>query len=356
MVPRSGPASIGHSGTWIADVRALGVPPVAEALGFSIKGRSIAPCPGCGAEQRGRSIPDRRGPVGMTADGLGFRCHRCQAHGDAVSFAALAVIGVERPTYEQWRDLRHACARAGLCEFGGARHGDVSAPTRGRPQAIAGPSPERPANNEVARLWSCCRAVTCDDVVSAWLRSRSIDPCRTEDLDLARALPPQATLPRWARSNAGSWIETQHRLLVPLYDDQGTMASIHARAIIQTHPKSLSPARCTLAGLVMADSGGVRMLVGGEWQPRQVWVGEGVPDFLTLACDFNESDDESAALGIVSGSWTGAIAARVPNGCRVVIATHDDEPGIRYATRIGADLASRTQLFRWRVAAPEARA
>lgn len=343
-------ASTVHHRPWIAGVHELGIVVVAEALGFTAKGRSLAPCPACGSDQRGYSNPDKRGPVGVTADGRGFHCHRCQAHGDAVVFAALAVVGVEKPAREQWSALRDACARAGLCEWEGDWGRDaVSASTRPRPLAPATRPPVRPACETVASLWSCSRPVTCDEAVTAWLRSRGIEPRRVEDLELARGLPPDAALPEWARSGDGLWTETGHRLLLPLYDERGRMASLHARAIVRAHPKSLSPAGCALRGLVMADAGGVRMLEGGGWQPRQVWIAEGVPDFLTLACDFNESDDDSAALGVVSGSWTAKIAARVPDACRVVIATHGDEKGDQYAARIAAELGSRVRLSRWRV-------
>jgi microcystin degradation protein MlrC len=97
----------------------------------------------------------------------------------------------------------------------------------------------------------------------------------------------------------------------------------------------------------MADAGAARMLIGGAWQPRQVWIAEGVPDFLTLASDFNEADDESAMLAVVSGSWSHEIADRIPDGCRVVVATHNDDAGDQYAAEIAGTLRSRRQLFRW---------
>jgi len=53
----------------------------------------------------------------------------------------------------------------------------------------------------------------------------------------------------------------------------------------------------------------------------------------------------------VSGSWSAAIAARIPNGSHVVIATDNDAAGDKYAEIIAASLSGRVYLERRRQAA-----
>ena len=55
-------------------------------------------------------------------------------------------------------------------------------------------------------------------------------------------------------------------------------------------------------------------------------------------------------LGIFAGSWSNALAARIPTGTRVAIRTdHDDNgAGDRYAELIARSLAGRCELRRTR--------
>ena len=89
------PTSRGRRGpSWVELARSVPVAQVAAAAGLGAgRSNSLAPCPACGAEQRGSTPPDRRGPVGTTRDGFGWRCHRCGAGGDGIALVALAVSG-----------------------------------------------------------------------------------------------------------------------------------------------------------------------------------------------------------------------------------------------------------------------
>ncbi|WP_434348144.1 hypothetical protein ACN6A1_10615 [Myxococcus virescens] len=72
-----------------------------------------------------------------------------------------------------------------------------------------------------------------------------------------------------------------------------------------------------------------------------------MPDFLTRATDYSEAAEGApAVLSVLSGSWTTALAARVPNGTIVGIDTHQDAAGERYARTIAATLAERCRLKR----------
>ena len=77
-------------------------------------------------------------------------------------------------------------------------------------------------------------------------------------------------------------------------------------------------------------------------------VAEGVPDFLSWTTTCPVADESAPAiLGVASGSWTSDLAARVPDGTRVVIATHHDGAGHRYAQTIAGTLAGRCEVRRW---------
>jgi len=238
---------------------------------------------------------------------------------------------------------RHA-ARAGVGARGGAR--------RTTPH-----DKPRPPENQVHALWARCRPLDQDREATAWACARGLDPFIIADRDLCRALPADASVPSWANLGGTAWPEGGYRLVLPLYGPSGRIESLHARNVrLDASPKGALPGGYAASGLVMADAGGAQLLAGSAWQPRQVWIAEGVPDFLTLALDFNDADDESAMLGVVSGSWSNEIAARIPEQCRVVVATHDDEAGDRYASDIAATLRTRTRLFRWSLLVGEAQA
>lgn len=196
-----------------------------------------------------------------------------------------------------------------------------------------------------------------DSMCAAWLRSRALSPATVRDLDLARALPDGQT-PRWARARGVTWAESGHRLLVPLFDALGRLASVRARVVVagQDGPKALAPAGYTTAGLVMADALARRLLageVGAAEQVRDVGllVAEGGPDYLTWAARWGTDgslDRAPAVFGIESGAWTAEVAARVPDGTRLCVATHDDGAGERYAAAIVASFGARpVEVLRW---------
>ncbi len=214
---------------------------------------------------------------------------------------------------------------------------------------------QRPPKQQVHALWARCRPLDQDRETSAWASTRGLDPFTIADRDLCRALPADATVPGWAHLGGAPWPEGGYRLVLPLYDPSGRIASLHARNVRpDAVPKGALPASYAASGLIMAEGGAAQMLAGGVWQPHDVWIAEGVPDFLTLASDFNDADDESVVLGVVSGSWSKEIADRIPEECRVVVATHDDSAGERYASTIATTLTPRQQLFRWSALANEA--
>jgi hypothetical protein len=116
---------------WIADLKRLGVGAVAAVLGMEPRGRGgWAPCPACSAERRGN---ERRAPIGTNARG-GWRCHSCQAEGDAADLLSYGVAGARYRDLsdEQRIDVRTRAEREGLVAEDG---GDRPAPKRAQPLA-----------------------------------------------------------------------------------------------------------------------------------------------------------------------------------------------------------------------------
>jgi hypothetical protein len=96
----------------------------------------------------------------------------------------------------------------------------------------------------------------------------------------------------------------------------------------------------------MADARALAMLAG-KARPVALLVAEGVPDHLTWATRYKASDDSApAVLGVLSGSWSDELAARVPDGLRVAVRVHRDDAGNHYAARICASLAARCEVHR----------
>jgi len=148
------------------------------------------------------------------------------------------------------------------------------------------------------------------------------------------------------RRGIGLWSPCSGRRDVP---------RVSARNIFLDCPpgeKAAAPAGFAVAGLCMADPLARLVLQDGAapswWHgPLRIVVAEGEADFLTWATHFSDADEEArAVIGVVAGSWTPEIAARVPDGSRVVIRTHADEAGDRYADRIAETLTGRCILQR----------
>jgi len=237
-------------------------------------------------------------------------------------------------------------------KFGASHIARPAAPNR----INADPSPARPPQHEVAELWAASLPVSDAPEASAWFAHRyghaAAWSLQQADLwDLARVIPAGLRLPRWAHSKGGPWPRTGHRIVFRLWDRTGQAASLRARSTDSaTAPKSLAPAGYSVKGLVLADPL-AQQLLGGVcptwWQPRQVIITEGEPDWLLWALRQREIDEQGpAVLGIESGAWSPQIAARIPTGASVVIRTHHDEPGRRYAQQIAASLQGRCRIFR----------
>lgn len=293
-------------------------------------GRNRSECPGCrNGDPRGVSIGESNG-TGV------WNCHRDEKHrGTAIDFISLS------------RSLSVAGAIQELERRAGA--GPSHAPARVRAAA-----PTWPPAAEVGALWGACKPLTLDGEIAAAWESRAITVAHVEDRDLARGLPRGAHVPGWARCGGEAWSAGDHRLIVPMYDEHGRLRSLHARAAQAQKgiPKGLSPAGFAMGGLVMADPLARLLLAGlpcGDGEPASeavrrygLVICEGVPDFLTWAALWGDAAETApAVIGIISGSWTAEVAARVPDGTGTFVRAHADDAGAKYARQITASLQDR---------------
>lgn len=267
-----------------------------------------------------------RGPDGT----IRVRCFGCGVGADVLSLIA-AVRGLSTKT--NFRDvLLKAAELAGEWTIADEIRGGVA---RAERPAVAAPRIDElpevrdyPPHQDIDGVWGLSRPTVGDAQVSAWLVSRGLDPELVDTDDLARALPLSAYTPRWASYHGQPWTATGHRLIVPMVDARGEVRSLRAGRVVDgDSPKRLPPGGHKATGLVMVDAFG-RAMLGGTFRPDRVIVVEGEPDFLTWA---TRPRGTSAVIGIVSGSWTRELVARLPLGCDLIVRTDPDRAGDKYA-------------------------
>ena len=129
---------------------------------------------------------------------------------------------------------------------------------------------------------------------------------------------------------------------------------MHARLVEngQTErAKGLFPASHSAKGLFLADSFARLLITKGvpSWwrqrEPPSVIITEGAIDFLTVGTHFGCYEYAPAVLGILSGSWSDELAARIPTECRVVVRVHRDEAGAKYRDAIRRSLSGRCRVL-----------
>lgn len=266
------------------------------------------------------------------------KCHACDYKGDVLTLIA-TVHGLNmRDEFRQvllvGAELAGNHALAAELEDGKPRPDRIHIP---EPRQL----PEAPWAPNVSITWDRCLPISYDAEAIGMLRARGFDVDRAEALNLLRTLP-QGVLPSWASFGRRDWRQTGHRLVVRQFDADGTVRALRAwRVTDGDTPKRLPPSGCRSAGLVLANRLGHQLLCGGK-SPSCLLVVEGEPDWLaaTLA-----APGAFAVWGIGSGSWTDALAARARAVSRVIVATHPDDAGDRYARLVTGSVK---RAVRWR--------
>lgn len=309
-------------------------------------------CPAHG--ERHPSCSVRRGRDGT----IQVRCFSCDFGGDALSLVA-AARGLD-PRHQFGAVLSEAARLAGY-SLESPRKGHPPTPSRGEspppapsrektslPQ-LPPESPTYPDEREVADVWAASRTIEGDEQARAYLANRALDPVRVAALDLARVLPVDFTGPSWARYQGKPWAAAGYRLLVPMFDAYGALRSLRAWCLAGSgeDPKRVAPAGKAMTGLVMACPIARSVLQTGQSparEPLDIVITEGEPDFLTHAAR-PEGAAAPAVVGVVASAWSSAVADRLPGDVRIVIRTHRDAAGDRYADEIRSSLDHRVRVL-----------
>lgn len=303
---------------------------VAASLGLerATNSRKHWRCPRHG----GGSLSLTVGPDGS----LRARCFGCDLAGDVFNLAG-EVIGGSFVDAKRW-----------LAELAG-----VAIDMKGELRTIAArppaPAPCYPPQHEVEAVWHSCLPVTSNDAVTRYLTSRGIDPSVLWSRNLARVLTAATPSCAWSSFGERSWFAAGFVIVVPVFDAHGAMRSLRAwhPSPPTGAPKRIAPKGCSTKGLVMACGPLGQAMLAGEHAPERVVVCEGEPDFLVWATRGHLLDDRRwATLGVEAGAWTSEIAARIPAGAIVTVATDHDDAGERYAATVAATLAGRCELRR----------
>jgi hypothetical protein len=310
-------------------------------------------CPtGCDGGRRGKEATNYHARDGWC-------CHRCGAGGGVLELL-LALDKQRVPAVGDragWREARAACERQWRPlepAAPGVRRKAAPAPEpeplipahEGQCEPWAaelaealGLLPDRPPEAEMEALRRACVRVTRDPEVSGWLKSRGLPPECVEEMNLAGALPLGAPELPWARFKGRSWAAGGWRLVVPAYDAHGALRSFRARLVTGEAgvPKELPPGGFKAAGLMLCCPRARELLKSGTGAD-EVWVVEGVPDWLSLALLLEARRRKGGAPAAVFGGWAGSWGAlcRLPAGVRVLVATDGDRPGDEYAEAIRA--------------------
>lgn len=270
---------------------------------------------------------------------IALKCHACGWTGDALSLVAV-VRGLD-PQREFRRVLEEAASLCGY-DLGDGAARAAAPPPRPRPRFVRG----RPPRDEVDAFWNSCSSVTSNvgADVALFLSRRRIFPMDLERLDVLRVTPLELgrAWPAW-------WPErwsTAWRLVTRAYEPDGTLASLHARAVADVTPKTRWPYDCRADGLVFADRLGVELLRGRADNFDRVLVVEGLTD-LAAAALWAEGR-RVAVLGITSGSAAALGSIRWPSGVPVSVGTDTDDAGERYAQAVAAAIPKRITVTRWK--------
>jgi hypothetical protein len=288
--------------------------------------------------ERNASCSVTRGPDGTVR----VRCFGCDYTADALGLiATVRSLDAKSEFIEVMAVGAELAGRSDLAdEIRGGAPADPQRPRVVPPLPPALPTREFPPVDEVRSLWDASTSVTDDTEVSAYLVGRRLDPDLVALRSLARVLPSD-NLPEWARYRGDDWSTLGYRMISRTWSARGLLASVRAwRVRAGDTPKRLPPGGHRATEMALANRRAVAMLMGRA-QPRRVIVVEGEPDWIAASLRTDEP-----VLGIGSGWWCPAMAARIPDGADVEIWTHPDPAGDRYAEQIAATLAERCNVWR----------
>ncbi len=346
----------------IAEIKSRGVSAVARAFGAFVSGKRGRSgghfvCPVCNAATRHTKTSDKRGACGIRRDDAGWRCHQCDASGDAVTLAAYFVAGKRDMDGAAGVAVITACADRGLCTPFDAKRVAQVRPVYVAPKPVE-PEPEPGIPTaELEALWAATLPVNMtladphvlDMAVPFFMSGRGWFPPLLASLDLVRVTPLPDTF-LWPTWWPKAWTNA-YRVVMRAYSPRGEFVSIHGRSVVpDLTPKSRWP-KGYAAGHLFADARGVALLRGDAGDTSKAIIVEGMTDLIALTLAVFDAKRTDAILGITSGSTKALGLVKWPPGIPVVILTDQDEAGEKYATEIRAAIPRGVDVRRARVPA-----
>jgi hypothetical protein len=322
---------------WIDHAQNAAIEEVAKRLGIHPRrSNSLSPCPCCGAETRSSS--DKRGPIGLTRDAKGWRCHVCGSGGDVVDLVShcLKQARLRNLNKDDQREIRQWF------------ESELNGIPKGPPRTVIPKTKQRsrPPALEVADLWKASRKLNelrntrSDRLVVEFLNERDFDIDLLIQSRIVRMLPDRNEY-QWPSWWPRTWSPI-YRLVVPAFEPNGRLASIHARAVgtKPVKPKSRWPKGFEAGGLFMANAEGVALLRGNPSKSLEgLLICEGITDMLRASSSVIREKLNFAVLAGTSGSFRDMAKVDIPKNLRVFVATDPDEQGEQYAGLIHKSLA-----------------
>jgi hypothetical protein len=186
----------------------------------------------------------------------------------------------------------------------------------------------------VGRLWQSCWPVDADPAVTAWLRDHRISAQSITSRELARALL------------RGTWLDIGPRLVIPIYDPWGELTALHAHGVCGAEAVLLGARMAE--GMVFANPiarHALAQVARKTWTWRTVILTAGAVDYLQWAAAMAASDDGPAVIGLVDPTWSSLLAARIPEGCRVIVRGDTNPAVAELAPRIVNALRGRCEVI-----------
>lgn len=221
----------------------------------------------------------------------------------------------------------------------------------------------RPPRSEVQALWQAARPVDARGASTfiAWARAGTYLAGRGFDVegavaavDVVRCAPHPAEhhYPSWWPP---SWAFTWN-LVARAYEPDGTLASVHGRAIVASaDPKTRWPRGYQARGLLFADNMGREFLRGQRLAVLDgVLIVEGLTDTLAAAVwargRQRRTGTTLAVLGITAGGAAGLASVKTwPRKIPLYVATDWDETGHKYARAVRMAVPREVEVRRARL-------
>lgn len=306
---------------WIKQVAENSIEDYAASLGLQMgRLRSVGPCPVCDAEKRGSSDP--RGPIGLTPNGKGWKCFKCEAAGDTADLLSYKVCGkrFRETTADEKQKVKDSATR--LSMLGGF----VSKPPISSVGAIVGsksdedpPKPKGPGVRWRSSLYDDCIERLKDkdlgEPVRKYLSERGISEQTSDAFGLGAY-----------RSDDGcDW------LAIPLKDITGKVVNFRFRSV-PPHKKTYRV--CMGRPLPLFGS---HTLSSDTDKP--VVITEGELDVIALY-EYGVTDNVVSGTKGASAKWPDEWLDQIERYSNFVIAYDDDEAGDAGADKLG-DLLGR---------------